>query len=259
MEDRIDDRPFEERRNTSEMEERVAACISRLESIKNCSEVSELYSGQNDQGPEDQMSQYIFKGTISEAVAKLQADRDLVLKPSMAFKALAQVGTNFDWPDRLRNVPSVLKDFTWREPSVFEFDEHFLDHYYRPHRYDYRTHRYDPHLNPYVYGRHKSNGKSYTLISGLDLALNAWVRNTTGFYTDRVKVSRIATPTELEGVCGMVAEILDLVRDGADLRRIDAYPMMVHLHTKRENENSLAKIYSIWFVFRDLPVEVIID
>jgi len=255
-ENRFDDRPFEERPNTPEMEERVAACISRFESIKNCSEVSELYSGQNDQGPEDQMSQYIFKGTISEAVAKLQADRDLVLKPSMAFKALAQVGTNFDWRDRLRNAPSVLKNFTWREPSVFGAkDEDLLRerHYYPPHRYGQR------HYHRYFYDRHDSSGKSYTLISGLDRALNNWVRSTTRFSNDRVEVSGVSTPTELEGVCNTVAEILNLVRDGADLHRIDAYPVMVQINMRKKNENSLAEISSIEFVFRDLPVRVSID
>jgi hypothetical protein len=229
------------------MEERVAACISRLESIKNCSEVSELDSGQNDPGYEDWMSQS-FNGTISEAVAKLQDNVYLLLKPSVAFKALAQVGTrtNFDWRERLRNAPSVLKNFTWREPSVFEPEDedrfrerHFSARYYTRDRYD-------------------SNLESHTLISGLDRALNTWVRNTTRFSDYGVGVSGVTTSKELEAVCNTVAEILDLVRDGADLHRIDAYPVAVGVVVCRENENSLAKISSIKFIFRDLPAVVYI-
>ncbi len=258
-EDRIDDRPFEERRNTSEMEERVAACISRLESIKRCSEVSEfdldLYgSGSND------WVEHFFDGTIAEVVAILQRGRSLALTPSKAFKALGQVGvtSDFKWSDHLRDAPSILRNFTWSEPSVTQRSMHpsYRYHLHPSYRYHFGK---DWYQRSWDLDRGTSaGGNAFALISYIDFQLNSWVRRVCRAENDGVTVYKIANSRELEFVCGAVADILDLVRDGADLSGLDAFPGAVHLKS-RENQFSLARIFSIEFVFRDLPVRVSID
>jgi hypothetical protein len=251
MEDRIDDRPFEERRNTSEMEERVAACISRLESIKRCSEVSEfdldLYGSRSNDWVE-----HFFDGTIAEAVAILQRGRSLALTPSKAFKAVGQVGvtSDFKWSDHLRDAPSILRNFTWSEPSVRQRTMHPS--------YRYRFEK-DWYQRSWDLDEGTSAGvNTFTLISYIDFQLNSWVRRVCRAENDGVTVYKIANSRELEFVCGAVADILVLVRDGADLSGLDAFPGAVHLKS-RENQFSLARIFSIEFVFRDIPVHVSID
>jgi hypothetical protein len=252
FEGRWRERAREDRPNTPEIEERVAACVKGMENLEHCFAVSELSSLQNNEDPEDRFGGQ-FKGTIDEAVAELQNNRDLRLGPSAAFKALPmmELDTNFDWSSLLRRTPNMLRSATWREPSLIRDLYHDLDRYSHVERtlhWNWRGRLRPP----------RNDASTKPLVSVLDLHLNGWIRAQTEIMAEGVSVSGVATAGELHEICKTVAEILDLVRDGADLRALDACPVAIGISVRRGKEHSRARVYSVVFLFKDLPATVVL-
>jgi len=268
--DQAEGNPSEERPNTLEIEARIAVCISHFESLKRCLEVSEFYipghiSWFNDyydparRDPEDGELCDLADSHVSELIPFLRWEEGFYgwhNAPSVAFRAIQKVETVSDLKlsNWLRDAPTTLRGFTWSEPLLSQLPSRFShedgDHYREHFKYYvsdyYGKTRYQPTVQP-------------TLISCLDWELNMWVRRVNHYTTDGVSVRWVGTAKELEIVCCIAAEILELVRDGADLSRIDAYPVAVVISMTQKSEDALARLRCIQFRFRDLPAEVLLS
>jgi hypothetical protein len=257
LEGRWRERAPEDRPNTPEIEERVAACVKGMENLELCFAASELSSLQNHEDPEDWFGK-LFKGTIDEAVAELQNRRDrpfyreLLLRPSAAFKALPMMErvTDFDWSSLLRLTPNMLRNATWSEPSRYWGLENYL----------YRYSEFDRHRRGRLPRHLRNDASNKPMVAVLDLHLNGWIRAKTQIMAGGFSVNGVATAGELHEICKTVAEILDLVRDGADLRALDACPVAVKISVlgREEHEHSPARVHSVVFLFKDLPVSVVL-
>jgi hypothetical protein len=243
------ERAGEDMNNTPEIEERVAACVKRMDGLERCLEASELRSAQNNKDPEGWWPP-LFEGTVDEAVAELQANRDLLLSPSLAFRALTMVGPHegFDWSWLLNHATHELRSANWIEPSLLE---NFQGSRYDGYRY------YNWQIDDWHERRDRNGRGAKPLVGALDRHLNDWVRGRTAvFGAGKVRVSGVTTPDELQAVCMIVAEIFELGRVGAELRTLDACPVAVRIMVTRKDENSRARVRKVHFIFRNFPAIV---
>jgi hypothetical protein len=137
----------------------------------------------------------------------------------------------------LRLFDRKLKPKIWQEPPLNQWLK----------AVEFRNHNDNMYPDKAVYT---------TPISILDCLIYGAIRDTSEYSTEVGYISRCATPRELEAVRSTVAEILDVVRTGADLSILDNYPMAVGIWTIKKGGDSLATLHSIELAFKDLPVRV---
>lgn len=103
-------------------------------------------------------------------------------------------------------------------------------------------------------------------MGGLDTPTTSWERMTGCRNVpdamrggkDVPKKGRLLFRRVLDDICKTVAEMLDLVRDGADLGALDACPVAVKISGVRRKEHSRARVYSVVFLFKHLPATVVL-
>jgi hypothetical protein len=213
--------------------------MAGFRSIKKCLQASELYLAQALHAVADWMElfpRYEFAKSITtdETVARLRAGHlGLFTRPSVAFEALRRM----DVLKYLRLFDRKLKPKIWQEPPLNQWLK----------AVEFRNHNDNMYPDKAVYT---------TPISILDCLIYGAIRDTSEYSTEVGYISRCATPRELEAVRSTVAEILDVVRTGADLSILDNYPMAVGIWTIKKGGDSLATLHSIELAFKDLPVRV---